>query len=110
MRKWSIVVTALCVCTAFALAASAQEKTLCERLGGTPAVSAVVEKFAGRVLKDDRINKKFGKAASSPCLRPGSTLALRGRGFHPALDQGDAHAPLEPQHKVPRPNGRGLNG
>jgi hypothetical protein len=44
-----------------------------------------------------------GKAASSPCLRPGSTLALRGRGFHPALDQGDAHAPLEPQHKVPRP-------
>src|SRR6266850_7212933 len=51
-----------------------------------------------------------GKAASSPCLRPGSTLALRGRGFHPALDQGDAHAPLEPQHKVPRPNGRGLNG
>ena len=51
-----------------------------------------------------------GKAASSPCLRPGSTLALRGRGFNPALDQGDAHAPLEPQHKVPRPNGRGLNG
>ena len=51
-----------------------------------------------------------GKAASSPCLRPGSTLALRGRGFHPALDQGDAHAPLEPQHKVPRPDGRGLNG
>ncbi len=50
------------------------------------------------------------KAASSPCLRPGSTLALRGRGFNPALDQGDAHAPLEPQHKVPRPNGRGLNG
>jgi hypothetical protein len=43
------------------------------------------------------------KAASSPCLRPGSTLTLRGRGFHPALDQGDAHAPLEPQHKVPRP-------
>jgi hypothetical protein len=53
---------------------------------------------------------RVSKAASSPCLRPGSTLALRGRGFHPALDQGDAHAPLEPQHKVPRPNGRGLNG
>jgi len=56
-----------------------------------------------------------GKAASSPCLRPGSTLALRGRGFHPALDQGDAHAPLEPQHKswlrasnrgVPADNGK----
>lgn len=62
MRKLSIVVTVLCVCTAFAVAASAQEKTLCERLGGTPAVSAVVESFAGKVLKDDRINKKFAKS------------------------------------------------
>ena len=62
MRKWSIVVTALGVCTAFAVAASAQEKTLCERLGGTPAVSAVVDSFAGRVLKDDRVNKKFAKS------------------------------------------------
>jgi len=62
MRKWSIVVTALCVCTAFAVAASAQEKTLCERLGGTPAISAVVDSFAGKVLKDDRVNKKFAKS------------------------------------------------
>ena len=62
MRKLSIVVTALCVCTAFAVAASAQEKTLCERLGGTPAISAVVDSFAGKVLKDDRINKKFAKS------------------------------------------------
>ena len=62
MRKLSIVVIALCVCTAFAVAASAQEKTLCERLGGTPAISAVVDSFAGKVLKDDRINKKFAKS------------------------------------------------
>jgi hemoglobin len=62
MRKLSIVVTALWVCTAFAVAASAQEKTLCERLGGTPAISAVVDSFAGKVLKDDRINKKFAKS------------------------------------------------
>jgi hemoglobin len=61
MRKLSIVVTALGVCTAFAVVASAQEKTLCERLGGTPAISAVVDSFAGKVLKDDRINKKFAK-------------------------------------------------
>jgi len=59
MRKWSIVVIALGVCTAFAVVASAQEKTLCERLGGTSAVSAVVDSFAGKVLKDDRINKKI---------------------------------------------------
>ena len=62
MRKLSIVVAALCVCTAFAVAASAQEKTLCERLGGTPAVSAVVDSFSGKVLKNDRINKKFAKS------------------------------------------------
>ena len=62
MRKLSIVVTALWVCTAFAVAASAQEKTLCERLGGPPAISAVVDSFAGKVLKDDRINKKFAKS------------------------------------------------
>ena len=62
MRKLSIVVTALCICTAFAMAASAQEKTLCERLGGTPAISAVVDSFAGKVLKDDRVNKKFAKS------------------------------------------------
>jgi hypothetical protein len=30
--------------------------------------------------------REASKAASSPCLRPGSTLALRGRGFNPALD------------------------
>jgi hemoglobin len=62
MRKLSIVITALCFCTAFAMAASAQDKTLCERLGGTPAISAVVDSFAGKVLKDDRINKKFAKS------------------------------------------------
>jgi hemoglobin len=62
MRKLSIIVTAMCVCTAFAVVASAQDKTLCERLGGTPAISAVVDSFAGKVLKDDRINKKFAKS------------------------------------------------
>jgi len=62
MRKWSVVVTVLCACTAFAVVTSAQDKTLCERLGGTPAISAVVDSFAGKVLKDDRINKKFAKS------------------------------------------------
>jgi len=62
MRKLSVVITVICFCTAFAVAASAQEKTLCERLGGTPAISAVVDSFAGKVLKDDRVNKKFAKS------------------------------------------------
>jgi hemoglobin len=62
MRKLSIVITALCFCTVFAVAASAQEKTLCERLGGKPAISAVVDSFAGKVLQDNRVNKKFAKS------------------------------------------------
>jgi hemoglobin len=62
MRKLSIVVTALGLCTIFAVVVSAQEKTLCERLGGTSAISAVVDNFAGKVLKDDRVNKKFAKS------------------------------------------------
>lgn len=36
--------------------------SLYERLGGTPAINAVVEDFAGRVLPDSRINKKFAKS------------------------------------------------
>ena len=63
MRKLSVVITVICFCTAFAVAASAQDKTLCERLGGTMAISAVVDSFAGKVLKDDRVNKKFAKSA-----------------------------------------------
>jgi len=41
--------------------AHAQTKTLYERLGGQAAVSAVIDDFAGRVLADTRINKKFAK-------------------------------------------------
>lgn len=37
------------------------QKSLYDRLGGEAAISAVVDEFAGRVLKDERINKKFAK-------------------------------------------------
>ena len=33
--------------------------TLYQRLGGEPAVAAVVDDFMGRVAKDDRINARF---------------------------------------------------
>jgi hemoglobin len=42
--------------------AMAKEKSLYERLGGAPAVSAVIDDFAGRVLADTRINAKFAKS------------------------------------------------
>lgn len=39
-----------------------QEKSLYERLGGKAALDAVVGDFAGRVLADTRINKKFARS------------------------------------------------
>jgi hemoglobin len=39
-----------------------QEKSLYERLGGIEAIKAVVGEFAGRVLADNRVNKKFAKS------------------------------------------------
>jgi len=42
-------------------AAPAPAKSLFERLGGKDAISAVVDDFAGNVLNDPRVNKKFAK-------------------------------------------------
>src|SRR5262249_27677747 len=55
------LVLGLCLLTAFSVAAFAQQKSLYERLGGKDAISAVVDDFAGNVLADTRINKKFAK-------------------------------------------------
>jgi hemoglobin len=52
----------LCLLTAVSVSGFAQQKTLFERLGGMPAVSAVVDDFAQNVLSDTRINKKFAKS------------------------------------------------
>jgi len=40
----------------------APSRSLYERLGGKDAISAVVDDFAGNVLNDSRINKKFAKS------------------------------------------------
>jgi len=55
------LVLGLCLLTAFSVSAFAQQKSLYERLGGKEAISAVVDDFAGNVLADARINKKFAK-------------------------------------------------
>jgi hemoglobin len=51
---------------ATAVTATAQDtmmkKSLYDRLGGLPAIKAVIDDFTGRVASDDRINKKFGKS------------------------------------------------
>jgi len=37
-------------------------KSLYDRLGGQPAITAVIDSFVATVAKDDRINKKFAKS------------------------------------------------
>lgn len=68
MQKFKVLALALFLSAAFAAQASAQgsiakpaQKSLYERLGGEAAISAVIDDFAGRVLKDEKINKKFAK-------------------------------------------------
>jgi hemoglobin len=75
MRKLMMLVMALCLLGALAVSAAAQnsntsggaaaapaQKSLYERLGGLEAIKAVIGEFAGRVLADERINKKFAKS------------------------------------------------
>ncbi|HEX8847725.1 MAG TPA: group 1 truncated hemoglobin [Pyrinomonadaceae bacterium] len=74
-------VAALCLVAAFALVASAQnsnssmpmpsevmQKSLYDRLGGLPAITAVTDEFIARAAADTRINAKFGKT-NVPRLR-----------------------------------------
>ncbi|MFL6211340.1 MAG: group 1 truncated hemoglobin [Pyrinomonadaceae bacterium] len=63
MRKVKAVAMSLCLLGALATSAAAQDmkKSLYERLGGLDAIKAVIGEFAGRVLADERINKKFAK-------------------------------------------------
>jgi hemoglobin len=64
MKNYKTLVLSFALMTAFSVTALAQQdsRTLYERLGGQPAINAVVDEFAGIVLKDDRINKKFSKS------------------------------------------------
>ena len=53
---------AIFVVLVLGIPAFAQSKSLYERLGGQDAIVAVVQDFAGRVLADARVNKKFAKS------------------------------------------------
>jgi hemoglobin len=56
------VAAVLCTGTAHAHMAGPPKKTLYQRLGGLPAITAVVDDFVGNVARDRRINKFFAKA------------------------------------------------
>src|SRR2546421_7932515 len=57
------------VIVALAVGTYAQEKSLYDRLGGQPAIDAVVKDFGGRVLADTRINKKFAKSDANRLIK-----------------------------------------
>jgi hemoglobin len=71
MRKWARIILTVVVAASF-VAAVAQttvaagkqkkEKSLYERLGGKPAITAVVDAFVGHVAEDTRINAFFAHA------------------------------------------------
>jgi hemoglobin len=68
MKTWNS--TGLSIVAALSMAAGLHaakaENTLYERLGGQPAVQAVSSGLVDRILRDDRVNKWFSHAASSP--------------------------------------------
>ena len=47
-------------------AAAEQPQSLYQRVGGMPAIHAVVDDFVGRVLADERVNQWFAHAAGDP--------------------------------------------
>ena len=61
MRRLFAAYAAVLLIGVAAPAQSQETKSLYDRLGGQPAVSAVIDDFAGRVLADARINAKFAK-------------------------------------------------
>ncbi|HZN12418.1 MAG TPA: group 1 truncated hemoglobin [Blastocatellia bacterium] len=62
MRNLRLPFLALTLLVSLSATSAAQEKSLYDRLGGKPAITAVVDEFAARSLADARINKKFAKS------------------------------------------------
>ena len=62
MTKIKCLLYVSCFILLASFVSQAQDKSLYERLGGQPAIEAVVKDFAGKVLADTRINKKFAKS------------------------------------------------
>lgn len=63
-----ILAVAIAASVSPSLRAADEDKaaSLFTRLGGMPAVTAVVNDFVDRILADDRVNNWFAHAASSP--------------------------------------------
>ena len=108
MRAVNRVVAGFAVCVSlFAASASygqqAQQATLYDRLGGKPAITAVVDDFVGNVAADNRINGFFAKTdiarlkqllVEQICAGSGGPCTYTGRDMrsaHSGMGVSDAH-------------------
>jgi len=68
MKNWIVTTgTAVVLFTVMIFGQTAPaQKSLYERLGGQPAIQAVANGLVDRILADNRVNKWFSHAASSP--------------------------------------------
>lgn len=58
----AVVALAAAGCASMESGGSMEKKALYNRLGGKPAITAVVDDFVGNVAADARINKRFANA------------------------------------------------
>ena len=93
----AVVAVAVLSTSAQAQMAGAPKKALYERLGGMPAINAVVDDFVGNVARDRRINRFFAntnvprlkfhlaqqvcQAAGGPCFYTGRDMKTVHRGM-----------------------------
>jgi hemoglobin len=109
MRKLLFVVLLAFAPTTIALADTAPpaaQKSLYDRLGGKPAIQAVVHDFLGNVAADSAINKRFAKtnipklegllvdqvcqATGGPCAYGGKDMKTAHQGMHITAAEFDA--------------------
>lgn len=79
-----------------------EEKSLCERLGGEPAIKSVVDKFYVYMLSDDRV-KDFFKNTDMDKQRKRQvqfiTMATGGANKYEGVDMKKAHEKFKIGHK-----------
>ncbi len=68
MKNWktTILTAALAAITVSGLAAAEPHASLYQRLGGMPAIRAVVDDLVSRILADERVNKWFAQPLPIP--------------------------------------------
>jgi hemoglobin len=68
MKTWGICILTAVLTHSIAVGetVAGSHASLYERLGGMPAIRAVVDDFVGRVLADERVNRWFAHAAADP--------------------------------------------